>query len=785
MRPALPSCAARRFARSLSDVDLRSAAVTGDGSNVRWRPSCRYVAPPPAWPSAFPGVSSGGSSSSSCGSSSRSSRSSRRLPAWSVAVRHFSDVPLRPKTAEETESAARTAAADAPSEEFLNEQVLSQGGHLGSGPNEAQLKMMFLASALPFVGFGFLDNFLMIVCGELIDNSLCVVFNFSTMAAAAIGNTISDAAGIFSGGVVENWARQAGVEEPPMTSEQRIHPETKYYQYTGQLVGILTGCILGSCPLLWMDPNEGARQRRVKEREEVFESVIVKVQEILGAEAVSLMMVDKDKQELVSTHQSSNLPNAWRWRMVDGFMGHVATTGQFVNMADIQDEPLYNPNLHDNLLGTGIKIQSMLCMPIYCCNEVKGLLMVVNKLGSNVAFSQKDEDIMSAICSHISVAMADDKHTFKEVIDLCEKSMKTTGSAQYSTSAASQRMATLFVPALEGIRNVLGAEATTLMLLDQEAQDLYTEVIDGPLPHHRTPIGVGVAGQAVKAGHLMNVEITRTGEAKPGWFNAQRHKNYQGSAMEVRSELVVPLFDTSQKCMGVIKCINKAGAAAFGTEDVKYVSEVAHHIGMMLEGPDAGLRRVLRISRERMQNKSVMEATDLGKGAVICNLVKAKQLPTRASADSQGRTFIDPYITFSIVRGSPINEEIGAQQRQLRSRNKDRKAAIRRYGKSSTILEDANPEWNETIAVAMPMKFRQIPIEELWVHVQLWDYDSLKPDDLVAQTAFPLTQFEQMAELPEAMPQRLLPIPGQESVYNLEESLLWVSFTRRAPHLAL
>ena len=37
------------------------------------------------------------------------------------------------------------------------------------------------------------------------------------------------------------------------------------------------------------------------------------------------------------------------------------------------------------------------------------------------------------------------------------------------------RQATLFVPALEGIRTVLGAEAAALMRLDRETQEIFSE----------------------------------------------------------------------------------------------------------------------------------------------------------------------------------------------------------------------------------------------------------------------------------------------------------------------
>lgn len=54
-----------------------------------------------------------------------------------------------------------------------------------------QLKQLFTINTIPFIGFGFLDNAIMIMAGEYIDQSLGTFFCISTMAAAALGNIIS------------------------------------------------------------------------------------------------------------------------------------------------------------------------------------------------------------------------------------------------------------------------------------------------------------------------------------------------------------------------------------------------------------------------------------------------------------------------------------------------------------------------------------------------------------------------------------------------------------------
>ena len=122
-------------------------------------------------------------------------------------------------------------------------------------PTRSQLATLALASGLPFVGFGFADNFIMIVVGEQIDCTLGVKFGLSTMAAAGVGNTISDMVGISLGEVIE-----AGVARfltaPPLSYEQLNLRATRLVKGSASALGIMIGCIIGMCPLLFYDDRK-------------------------------------------------------------------------------------------------------------------------------------------------------------------------------------------------------------------------------------------------------------------------------------------------------------------------------------------------------------------------------------------------------------------------------------------------------------------------------------------------------------------------------------------------
>ncbi|PNF30348.1 hypothetical protein B7P43_G13427, partial [Cryptotermes secundus] len=94
-------------------------------------------------------------------------------------------------------------------------------------PSSGDLWRVSVHNAVPFVGFGFLDNFIMIIAGEQIEMMLGSVMVLSTMAAAALGNTISDIMGIGSAWYVERLAARIGMRPPKLSPIQLDMPSSR------------------------------------------------------------------------------------------------------------------------------------------------------------------------------------------------------------------------------------------------------------------------------------------------------------------------------------------------------------------------------------------------------------------------------------------------------------------------------------------------------------------------------------------------------------------------------
>merc|ERR550534_430217 len=119
-------------------------------------------------------------------------------------------------------------------------------------PTLAQLRAVCIHSMLPFIGFGFLDNALMIIAGDYIDTTIGVTLGISTMAAAGFGNLFSDLAGLGCAHYIESFALLLGFRAPKMSLKQKEMAITRFSGNFGRAVGVTIGCLLGMFPLLFL-----------------------------------------------------------------------------------------------------------------------------------------------------------------------------------------------------------------------------------------------------------------------------------------------------------------------------------------------------------------------------------------------------------------------------------------------------------------------------------------------------------------------------------------------------
>ena len=162
-----------------------------------------------------------------------------KLASDPVLAQHFDAILAKaPKAAEELSQASGAPAGAAASESASDPAVpLDEVPR----PTSLQLRRLAVMSGMPFIGFGFLDNALMLLAGDFFDTYLGATLALSTLAAAALGNMVGDTLGIVLGGTVESIAMRMGVPDPNLTAEQRQLNIVQVYKTGSSIVGILIG----------------------------------------------------------------------------------------------------------------------------------------------------------------------------------------------------------------------------------------------------------------------------------------------------------------------------------------------------------------------------------------------------------------------------------------------------------------------------------------------------------------------------------------------------------------
>ncbi|CBH15901.1 hypothetical protein, conserved [Trypanosoma brucei gambiense DAL972] len=122
-----------------------------------------------------------------------------------------------------------------------------------------------LVAGLPFVGFGFLDNAMMILAGDAIDNSFGLYFNCSVLTCAAMGNIFSGVLGMQLHGVIEKAVQRFNFRVPTLTENQMKGKRVFFAGHIGGTVGIMTGLLLGMIPLLLLDSDDAKNERTAGE----------------------------------------------------------------------------------------------------------------------------------------------------------------------------------------------------------------------------------------------------------------------------------------------------------------------------------------------------------------------------------------------------------------------------------------------------------------------------------------------------------------------------------------
>lgn len=308
-------------------------------------------------------------------------------------------------------------------------------------PSTRLLFRHFICCAVPMVGFGFMDNTILIRAGDAIDNALGDEFGLTGLECAAAGQVLSDFSGVLFGGVIESLSRRF-ILPPALSEAQHLLRITQVVGVAGASIGVIIGCTLGMCNLLTMDLKATERKKQLSELHAQFNAILVSATKAFKAGAGSIFVVGKGQVTLRS-FGATGIDTIIEVPMSEGsLVGWAAVNNEKLNVPDAYEDRRFNKEFDRKL---GKRTRAVLCIPIRSQYDEGKVIAVVQLLNKDGGFSESDVQMATMLAEHTSILFTD---KLNDVLDLMEDHMaqilatKNQKQAPQTSSSVSEQFQT-------------------------------------------------------------------------------------------------------------------------------------------------------------------------------------------------------------------------------------------------------------------------------------------------------------------------------------------------------
>jgi adenylate cyclase len=301
----------------------------------------------------------------------------------------------------------------------------------------------------------------------------------------------------------------------------------------------------------------------------LLQIIMEKTSEVMDADRSTLFLVDEGKQQIWSKVAQGWAVKEIRLPLGMGIAGHVAMSGETVNIPDAYADPRFNPDVDKT---TGYHTSTILCMPMRDREgKILGVLQVLNKRAG--PFTKSDEEMLAAFAAGAAVTVQN--ALLNEEI---RKRMQTSEILLNVMRAVSSELEIdqLLLKIVGKTSEVMNADRCTLFLLDRQSGGLWSKVAQGDnMKEIRVPRGMGIAGHVGVTGETVNIKDAYQDPR----FNPEVDRR---TGYHTRTILCMPLRDERRQIIGVMQVLNK-NRGVFTEEDEQLLDALGSQTAIALE----------------------------------------------------------------------------------------------------------------------------------------------------------------------------------------------------------
>lgn len=312
---------------------------------------------------------------------------------------------------------------------------------------------------------------------------------------------------------------------------------------------------------------------------EILGSIVMKLGELLKADRVSIFFIDKESNELWSIIARTHTNSSTKIQILanNSTAGRVTIYKKTVSLPVTYFEGWFEIVAEEQDQRTGYKTYNELTLPLLNDREeVFAFVQLVNKLNpcTNVTLPIAERIDTQGFAESDRRKFNNYAPALQRILERCQACYKLTQRLQASealteatrsVSQSSLDSDEIIARVMEAAKKLMNADRSTLWLLDEEANELWTKIAfeDGSLRELRVQVGQGFAGKVAATAEPLNIS-----------FDLYQHPESETSkktdlktGYRTCSLLCMPVWSPDGELLGVTQLVNKRKQGDFPPYD--------------------------------------------------------------------------------------------------------------------------------------------------------------------------------------------------------------------------
>ena len=287
---------------------------------------------------------------------------------------------------------------------------------------------------------------------------------------------------------------------------------------------------------------------------------------------VSIALIDENSKEYAVKESRGLINSSVRLDVKNPFFDWLRSYGELIEKEQIKINPLYK-NIKSHGIEIFTKLEAEICIPLIVEHKMIGLINLNKKISGDI-YKKEDLELLSTLGKQAAMSI-NNALSYNSLKVRSEQLEALSGAGQ--AIASSLNLETILATILDQIKDILGAEICSILLVDENTTELTIKASFGLeidiIKSTRLKVGERISGWVAENNQsllIANIE-------KDPRFGKTNHEKYY-----TKSLISVPLI-VKNKVIGIINVNNKRNKEIFTPYDLEVLKGISSQAAVSIE----------------------------------------------------------------------------------------------------------------------------------------------------------------------------------------------------------